>query len=49
MLYPYHLSDVFYKGLQLTPFAYYREMMLAIMQRDDRCALEGEGGVLKRR
>lgn len=35
MIYPYHLSDVLMKGLQITPFQYYREMMISIMQKDE--------------
>ncbi|XP_002155306.4 protein FAM91A1 isoform X1 [Hydra vulgaris] len=31
MLYPYHLSDIFVKGLRLTPFIYYCKMMEDIM------------------
>jgi hypothetical protein len=31
MLYPYHLSDVLIKGLRMTPFKYYSEMMHDIM------------------
>ena len=35
MLYPYHLSDVLIKGLHVTPFSYYRDMMLFIMRKDE--------------
>lgn len=31
MLYPYHLSDVLIKGLRMTPFKYYSEMMHDVM------------------
>jgi len=31
MLYPYHLSDIVVKGLRLTPFSYYCNMMQDIM------------------
>ena len=31
MLYPYHLSDKMVKGLRLTPFGYYCNMMVDIM------------------
>lgn len=30
-LYPYHLSDVLIKGLRVTPFKYYLEMMAELM------------------
>ena len=31
-LYPYHLSDVLVKGLKISPFRYYLEMMSFIME-----------------
>lgn len=31
-LYPYHLSDVLVKGLRLTPFKYYLDMMADVMK-----------------
>ncbi|CAF0803047.1 unnamed protein product [Brachionus calyciflorus] len=31
MLYPYHLSDIFVRGLRITPFNYYLEMMANLM------------------
>ncbi len=31
MLYPYHLSDIFVKGLRITPFNYYLKMMSDLM------------------
>ncbi|ESP05147.1 hypothetical protein LOTGIDRAFT_177099 [Lottia gigantea] len=34
MLYPYHLADVIVKGLRLTPFAYYVNMMQDIMTQE---------------
>lgn len=34
MLFPYHLSDVTVKGLRLTPFAYYINMMVDIMNAE---------------
>ncbi|CAD5117523.1 DgyrCDS6290 [Dimorphilus gyrociliatus] len=34
MLFPYHLSDVIVKGLRLTPFAYYINMMVDIMNAE---------------
>ncbi|KAK6188765.1 hypothetical protein SNE40_004877 [Patella caerulea] len=34
MLYPYHLADVIVKGLRLTPFAYYINMMQDIMSQE---------------
>lgn len=34
MLYPYHLSDVIVKGLRITPFAYYINMMSNIMTQE---------------
>ena len=33
-LYPYHLSDVLVRGLRLTPFKYYLEMMKTVMEAD---------------
>ncbi|XP_076462522.1 protein FAM91A1-like [Babylonia areolata] len=34
MLYPYHLSDVVVKGLRITPFMYYINMMQDIMMQE---------------
>lgn len=34
MLYPYHLSDVVVKGLRVTPFIYYINMMSDIMSQE---------------
>ena len=34
MLYPYHLSDVMVKGLRITPFAYYVNTMMDIMNQE---------------
>ncbi|XP_041359980.1 protein FAM91A1-like [Gigantopelta aegis] len=34
MLYPYHLSDVIVKGLRITPFIYYINMMQDIMTQE---------------
>eukprot|EP00794_Sanderia_malayensis_P004770 gene4770-5397_t len=34
MLYPYHLSDVVVKGLRITPFSYYCDMMLNIISHE---------------
>jgi len=34
MLYPYHLSDVVVKGLRVTPFTYYINMMADIMGQE---------------
>ncbi|XP_059163010.1 protein FAM91A1-like [Physella acuta] len=34
MLYPYHLSDIFVKGLRMTPFSYYCNMMQDIMSQE---------------
>ncbi|CAL1540912.1 unnamed protein product [Lymnaea stagnalis] len=34
MLYPYHLSDIFVKGLRITPFSYYSNMMQDIMTQE---------------
>lgn len=34
MLYPYHLSDVIVKGLRVTPFTYYINMMSDIMTQE---------------
>ncbi|KAH3848619.1 protein FAM91A1-like [Dreissena polymorpha] len=34
MLYPYHLSDVIVKGLRVTPFIYYTNMMSDIMTQE---------------
>ena len=34
MLYPYHLSDVIVKGLRVTPFTYYINMMSDIMSQE---------------
>lgn len=31
MLYPYHLSDIYVRGLRITPFNYYLEMMAQLM------------------
>jgi hypothetical protein len=31
MLYPYHISDVLIKGLRITPFSYYIEMVTEVM------------------
>ena len=31
MLYPYHLSDLFVRGLRITPFNYYLDMMANLM------------------
>lgn len=30
MLYPYHLSDIMVRGLRITPFTYYTNMMAVI-------------------
>jgi hypothetical protein len=34
MLYPYHLSDIFVRGLRITPFNYYLEMMATLMSNE---------------
>lgn len=34
MLYPYHLSDVMVKGLRITPFKYYLNMMHDVMKEE---------------
>eukprot|EP01137_Pigoraptor_chileana_P010755 Opistho-2@60752 len=34
MLYPYHLSDVLVKGLRITPFSYYSQMLFDIMDAE---------------
>lgn len=34
MLYPYHLSDIVVKGLRVTPFVYYINMMSDIMSQE---------------
>ncbi|KRZ35364.1 Protein FAM91A1 [Trichinella pseudospiralis] len=34
MLFPYHLSDVIIKGLRITPFQYYSDMMLDLMVQE---------------
>jgi len=34
MLYPYHLSDVIVKGLRVTPFSYYTNIMADIMSQE---------------
>lgn len=34
MLYPYHLQDMLIKGLRVTPFLYYSNMMAGIMQSE---------------
>jgi hypothetical protein len=34
MLYPYHLSDIYVKGLRLTPFNYYIEVLCELMQSE---------------
>ena len=34
MLYPYHLSDITVKGLRITPFSYYLNMMHDIMSSE---------------
>eukprot|EP01114_Cavostelium_apophysatum_P023794 TRINITY_DN9078_c0_g1_i1.p1 TRINITY_DN9078_c0_g1~~TRINITY_DN9078_c0_g1_i1.p1 ORF type:complete len:782 (+),score=207.84 TRINITY_DN9078_c0_g1_i1:79-2424(+) len=34
MLYPYHISDVLNKGLKLTPFKYYLDMMQEVMKNE---------------
>uniref|UniRef100_A0A5S6Q9H8 FAM91 N-terminal domain-containing protein n=1 Tax=Trichuris muris TaxID=70415 RepID=A0A5S6Q9H8_TRIMR len=34
MLFPYHLSDVVVKGLRVTPFQYYRQMMEDLMLQE---------------
>lgn len=34
MLYPYHLSDIVVKGLRVTPFVYYINMMSDIMSHE---------------
>lgn len=31
MLYPYHLADIFVRGLRITPFNYYLDMMADLM------------------
>ena len=33
-LFPYHLSDVIVKGLRITPFSYYRNIMENIMSNE---------------
>ena len=34
MLFPYHLSDVVIKGLALTPFAYYTQMLETLIMQE---------------
>ena len=34
LLYPYHLSDLFVKGLRITPFNYYLKMMSDLMSAE---------------
>jgi hypothetical protein len=34
LLYPYHLQDMFVKGLRITPFNYYLEMMTNVIQSE---------------
>lgn len=34
MLYPYHLQDIFVKGLRVTPFSYYLDMLADIMNQE---------------
>lgn len=34
MLYPYHLADVMVKGLRVTPFQYYLNVMGGIMEQE---------------
>ena len=34
MLYPYHLSDIYVKGLRLTPFNYYIDVLCDLMQSE---------------
>lgn len=34
MLYPYHLADVMVKGLRVTPFQYYLNVMGSIMEQE---------------
>lgn len=34
MLYPYHLSDIFVRGLRITPFNYYLDMMADLMSQE---------------
>ncbi|CAB4000534.1 Hypothetical predicted protein, partial [Paramuricea clavata] len=34
MLYPYHLADVIVKGLRITPFGFYIEMMKDVMSKE---------------
>uniref|UniRef100_A0A914NN88 Protein FAM91A1 n=1 Tax=Meloidogyne incognita TaxID=6306 RepID=A0A914NN88_MELIC len=34
MLYPYHLSDILVRELRLTPFTYYTEMLVDVMQAE---------------
>ncbi len=34
MLFPYHLSDVIIPGLRISPFSYYRDMLLDVMRKD---------------
>lgn len=34
MLYPYHLSDIIVKGLDITPFQYYYSMLESIMEHE---------------
>ena len=34
MLFPYHLSDIIVKGLRVTPFVYYTNMMSDIMTQE---------------
>ena len=34
MLYPYHLSDIFVRGLRITPFNYYLDIIAGLMQAE---------------
>lgn len=34
MLYPYHLSDIYVKGLRITPFNYYIDVLCELMQSE---------------
>ena len=34
MLYPYHLANILVKGLRMTPFAYYTDVMADIMDQE---------------
>lgn len=34
MLYPYHLADIIVKGLRVTPFNYYIDMLEELMKQE---------------